>query len=68
MKDHAKALRAAFLDAQLKHRRITRMVRWAGDLYRRLNAERMPSKPDNMRFQLVRDSGGLMLVNVQRLQ
>lgn len=68
MNDHAKALRDAFLRKQMKFRRLTMIVRRLGDLYRRLNAERMPSKPDNMRFQLVRDSGGLMLVNVQRLQ
>lgn len=68
MNDHAKALRAAFLRKQMKFRRLTMIVRQLGDLYRRLNAERMTSKPDNMRFQLVRDSGGLMLVNVQRLQ
>lgn len=65
MNDHAKAIRAAFLDAELKHRRIIWIVRWVGAAYRRLHSVRPFDALAGLHVRVELDSSGLAHVAVR---
>ncbi|MCK6387083.1 MAG: hypothetical protein L6Q65_05715 [Zoogloea sp.] len=66
MNDHAQATRAAFLRAQVKHRRIGLIVRWVGAACRRLRPERPRDPLAGLRLGVELDAAGLAYVAVKR--
>lgn len=63
--DYAKAIRAAFLDAQRKHSRATRVVRWVGASVRRVRSMHRSDSLDGLRLVVESDSTGLMYVAIR---
>lgn len=66
MMDYAKATRATFLDAQLKHPRTTRLLRWMGAAVRRIRSIHQSDPLDGLRLVVESDATGLAYVAVRR--